>query len=74
MIAPARFSDAPEPDRAIRVLLVDDQAFVGESVRRMLRDDPDIDFHFCQDPTRAIPEANRLRPMRVRRAAAERAK
>ena len=62
MIAPARFSDAPEPDRAIRVLLVDDQAFVGESVRRMLRDDPDIDFHFCQDPTRAIPEANRLRP------------
>ena len=62
MIAPARFTDAPAPDRAIRVLLVDDQAIVGESVRRMLADDPAIEFHFCQDPAQAIPTANRIRP------------
>jgi len=62
MIAPARFTDAPAPDRTIRVLLVDDQAFVGESVRRMLLDDPAIEFHFCQDPAQAIPTANRIRP------------
>ena len=62
MIAPARFPDAPAPDRAIRVLLVDDQVLVGESVRRMLMDDPGIEFHFCQDPAQAIPTANRIRP------------
>ena len=62
MIAPARDSDAAAPDRAIRVLLVDDQAIVGESVRRMLADDPAIEFHYCQDPARAIPTANRIRP------------
>lgn len=62
MIAPARYPDAAVPDRAIRVLLVDDQAIVGESVRRMLADDPAIEFHFCQDPARAIPTANRIRP------------
>ncbi len=49
-------------DRAIRVLLVDDQVLVGESVRRMLADDPDIEFHFCADPAQAIPAANRIRP------------
>lgn len=62
MIAPARYPDAPAPDRAIRVLLVDDQVLVGESVRRMLMDDPAIEFHFCQDPAQAIPTANRIRP------------
>ena len=62
MIAPARPTDALVPDRTIRVLLVDDQAIVGESVRRMLLDDPEIEFHFCQDPAQAIPTANRIRP------------
>jgi len=62
MIAPARYPDAAAPDRAIRVLLVDDQALVGESVRRMLADDPAIEFHYCQDPAQAIPTANRIRP------------
>ena len=46
----------------IRVLLVDDQAIVGESIHRMLADDPTIEFHFCQDPALAIPTANRIRP------------
>ena len=62
MITPARPTEIHAPDRTIRVLLVDDQAIVGESVRRMLLDDPEIEFHFCQDPAQAIPTANRIRP------------
>lgn len=57
---------APEPatpaDRTTRVLLVDDQAIVGESVRRMLADDPEVEVHFCQEPARAISTANAVRP------------
>jgi sigma-B regulation protein RsbU (phosphoserine phosphatase) len=41
----------------IRVLLIDDQAMVGETVRRMLAPEGDILFQFCQDPTKAIPIA-----------------
>jgi sigma-B regulation protein RsbU (phosphoserine phosphatase) len=44
------------------VLLVDDQAIVGESVRRLLAAETDIVFHFCQDPARAIGTANAIRP------------
>lgn len=46
----------------ITVLLVDDQQMVAEAVRRMLAGEKDIDFHYCQDPTRAIKEANRIEP------------
>jgi adenylate cyclase len=46
----------------ITVLLVDDQAMIGEAVRRMLAPEQDIDFHFCQDPTKAIKTANRIHP------------
>ena len=41
----------------IRVLLVDDQAIVGETVRRMLAPEADITFKYCQDPTCAVPTA-----------------
>ena len=41
----------------IRVLLVDDQAIVGETVRRMLAPEADITLQFCQDPTCAVPTA-----------------
>jgi sigma-B regulation protein RsbU (phosphoserine phosphatase) len=44
------------------VLLVDDQALVGESIRHMLAAEPDIAFHFCQDPARAISMAHTVRP------------
>jgi len=47
---------------AITVLLVDDQAIIGEAVRRMLADEPDIALHFCQDPTKALEMAGRVRP------------
>ena len=46
----------------ITVLLVDDQAMIGEAVRRMLVTEQDIDFHYCQDPTQAVKMANRIQP------------
>src|SRR5262249_27526876 len=48
--------------RPVVVLLIDDQAIVGETVRRMLADEADIEFHYCQDPARALPLANDLQP------------
>jgi PleD family two-component response regulator len=44
------------------VLLVDDQAMVGETVRRMLADQPDVDFHYCANPAEAIGAAERIKP------------
>lgn len=46
----------------ITVLLVDDQAMIGEAVRRMLATEHDIDFHYCQDPAKAVSMANRIAP------------
>ena len=46
----------------IRVLLIDDQAIIGESVKRMLSTEHDIEFHFCQDPTQSIKMANEISP------------
>jgi two-component system chemotaxis family response regulator WspR len=44
------------------VLLVDDQAMIGEAVRRALVGEPGIDFHFCADPLQAIATARQLKP------------
>jgi sigma-B regulation protein RsbU (phosphoserine phosphatase) len=44
------------------VLLVDDQAIVGETVRRLLAGESDLEFHFCPDPAEAIPTANSVQP------------
>ncbi len=49
-------------NRPVTVLLIDDQAIVAESVRRMLSSEPDIVFHFCQDPAKAIETANEIQP------------
>lgn len=46
----------------ITVLLVDDQAIVGETVRRMLAPEPDIVFHYCSDPARAVAAAVEISP------------
>lgn len=48
--------------RGIVVLLVDDQAIVGEAIRRMLADQTDIDFHYCQNPFESIEMAAKLEP------------
>src|SRR5207302_718357 len=62
-VAPTPPGDATKPAaRPLTVLLVDDQAIIGESVRRMLAAETDIGFHFCQDPTQAIATANRVQP------------
>lgn len=39
------------------VLLVDDQPMVAEGIRRMIADEPDIDFHYCSDPKQAVQQA-----------------
>ncbi len=46
----------------VTVLLVDDQVIIGEAVRRMLSEEVDILFHYCQDPTQAIDRANTVAP------------
>jgi signal transduction histidine kinase len=52
----------PSPDYPTMVLLVDDQAIVAHAVRRLLRDLPDIDLHYCSDPLEALKVANRIKP------------
>jgi two-component system, chemotaxis family, response regulator WspR len=49
------------PDTVV-VLLVDDQVIIGEAVRRMLLDQPDILFHHCTNPSEALEAARRLNP------------
>lgn len=44
------------------VLLVDDQLIIAEAIRRALANEPDIDFHFCSDPARAIDMAQQICP------------
>jgi two-component system chemotaxis family response regulator WspR len=44
------------------VLLVDDQAMIGEAVRRALITVPGIDFHFCADPLQAVAVALQVKP------------
>ena len=46
----------------ITVLLVDDQNMIGEEMRRMLSTEPDIDFHYCQNPIHALKVANQVMP------------
>jgi sigma-B regulation protein RsbU (phosphoserine phosphatase) len=49
-------------EHKIAVLLIDDQPMIGEVVRRMLATEPDLAFHFCQDPARALEVAGAVRP------------
>ena len=44
------------------MLLVDDQAMIGEVVRRMCASHADIEYHFCSDPMKAIEMATKLEP------------
>lgn len=47
---------------AIKVLLVDDQPIVGETVRQMLVSEPGIEFRHCVDPAKAIATASEFKP------------
>ncbi|MGE0450466.1 MAG: SpoIIE family protein phosphatase [Vicinamibacterales bacterium] len=61
-VSSAPGTESPAVPHAIRVLLVDDQAMVGEAVRRMLASDPDVEFLYCADPTRAMQMAAEFGP------------
>jgi sigma-B regulation protein RsbU (phosphoserine phosphatase) len=45
-----------------KVLLVDDQLIVGESVKRMLAEREKYEYHFCQEPANAVQTAAELEP------------
>ncbi|OGT22320.1 MAG: diguanylate cyclase response regulator [Gammaproteobacteria bacterium RBG_16_57_12] len=49
-------------EHKICVLVVDDQPMVAEAIRRMLAEEVDIEFHYCQDPSRAVAKANEIGP------------
>jgi len=52
----------PLDEYAVMVLLVDDQAMVGEAIRRMLANQSDIAFHYCANPNEALKIAERIKP------------
>jgi two-component system chemotaxis family response regulator WspR len=52
----------PADDYKIMVLLVDDQAMVGEAIRRALLKEENLDFHFCARAEEALEVAERTRP------------
>lgn len=43
------------------VLLVDDQLMIAEGIRRMLVDEPDLEFHYCSDPSKAVITASQVK-------------
>lgn len=49
-------------ERPITVLLIDDQAIIGEAVRRMLLPEDDIAFYYCSNPVHAIDVAVQVAP------------
>jgi two-component system, chemotaxis family, response regulator WspR len=52
-------SDAPDGG-AVLVLLVDDQAMIGEAIRRALANHSDIAFHYCAVAEDAVAIAQRI--------------
>jgi len=53
---------SPREDGAIVVFLVDDQAMIGEAVRRALASEKDITFHYCGKGSEAVAMAERIQP------------
>ncbi len=49
-------------DHQIKVLLVDDQPLIGETIQRILATDDNIIFHYCSDPIQAIQQATDFAP------------
>jgi len=49
-------------EHEIKVMLVDDQAIIGEAVRRMLAPEKDIIFRYVNDPKAAIRTAEEFSP------------
>jgi two-component system, chemotaxis family, response regulator WspR len=55
-------SNPPNREHPITVLLVDDQAMIGEAVRRMLVSETDIGFNFCPDPSNVFEIIKKIKP------------
>lgn len=56
-------SPAPNGENSTAmVLLVDDQAFIGETVRRILQSQPGFDFHYCAEAALAVATAKKICP------------
>lgn len=53
---------APEPTTEVKVMLIDDQPIVAESVRRLLASEPDIQLFYCDNAQKAIPMAVQIQP------------
>ena len=43
-------------------MLIDDQQVIAESIQNMLKNEPDIFFHYCNDPAQAIKVAHEVKP------------
>ena len=52
----------PSDEYAVLVLLVDDQAIIGEAIRRALANQPDISFHYCANAADALATAQQIAP------------
>lgn len=52
----------PLETKDVMVLLVDDQVIIAEAIRRVLAEQPNIDFHYCSDPAEAIVIARKVKP------------
>ncbi|MFA7159433.1 MAG: SpoIIE family protein phosphatase [Kiritimatiellia bacterium] len=49
-------------EHEVKVMLVDDQAIIGEAVRRMLAPEKDILFRYVSDPKKAVEAAGEFGP------------
>ena len=57
-------SQAPNvEDSTSMILLVDDQAIIGEAIRRILQSQPGFDFHYCSEGALAVATAKKLLPL-----------
>jgi sigma-B regulation protein RsbU (phosphoserine phosphatase) len=57
-----RWTGEQDTASKVVVLLVDDQAIIAEAVGRMFAEEPDIQLHYCSDPTAAIETAIEVKP------------
>ena len=48
--------------KPVSVLLIDDQHIIAEAVKRIIHNETDIEFHWCQDPTDALTTAIAYKP------------
>ena len=66
MTPPLPASPQPAPASGpLGILLIDDQATVGEALRRVFAREPDLELHYCPNPAEAFAWAERLKPAAI---------